>query len=195
MPCNRRGQGVSSAMRRSRAGTDETARSDRRWYACYTRARHEKTVDRQLRGRGFESYLPLVERERRWKDRLKRVMFPVFPSYVFARFTMKEIHDVLTTPGVSTIVRVGGRPAAIPDAEMANVRRVVDALRAEEGEAELGPYVEEGQRVRVAEGPLRGVEGIVVERRGRSRVLVGLSAIRQGLEIDVAVETLEPIGR
>ena len=180
-------------MSEHQGARDEPARS-RRWYACYTRARHEKTVDRQLRGRGIETYLPLLERERRWKDRTKRVAFPLFPSYVFARFTLRDIHEILRTPGVSTIVRVAGHPAPIPDQELANVRLFVDALQTTGSEPDFGPYVEEGKRVRVVAGPLRGVEGIVVERRGRHRVLVGVSAIRQGLEVDVAVETLEPVG-
>lgn len=165
-----------------------------RWFACYTRARHEKKAERGLRERGFGTYLPMVERERQWKDRKKLVWFPLFPSYVFARFRLSEVHGVLGTPGVATIVRVEGRPVAIPDGEMENVRRFVAALQASGVEAELKPLVvEEGERVRVMEGPFRGVEGVVVERRGKRRVLVGLSAIRQGLEVDVAVDTVERI--
>src|SRR5437868_15292617 len=75
------------------------------WYAWYTRARHEKQVEQLLQQRGCESYLPLAPMLRQWKDRKKLVQFPLFPSYVFGRFTLKEIHGVLTTPGVSTIVR------------------------------------------------------------------------------------------
>lgn len=167
--------------------------AERRWFACYTRARHEKSVARHLHARGYEAYLPLVERERQWKDRKKVVEFPVFPGYVFARFGAGEVHDVLETPGLATIVRVDGRPVAIPEEELENVRRFVAALNEAGVEPELQPLVEEGQRVRVTEGPFENVEGVVVERRGRRRVLVGLNAIRQGLEIDVAVEILERI--
>lgn len=148
---------------------------------------------RQLARRGVESYLPLIGRERQWKDRKKRVEFPLFPGYVFARFGVADVHDVLVTPGVATIVRVEGRPVAIPDRELANVRRFVAALNEAGVEPELRPMVEQGQRVRVVTGPFDGVEGVVVERRGHRRVLVGLNAIRQGLEVDVAVETLERI--
>lgn len=165
-----------------------------RWYACYTRARHEKSVERHLASRGFGTFLPLIERERQWKDRVKRVEFPLFPSYVFARFRLADVHGVLTTPGLATIVRVDGRPVSIPAEELENVRRFVAALAASGAEVELRPLVEEGQRVRILGGPFRGVEGVVVERRGRRRVLVGLSAIRQGLEVDVAVDTVERIG-
>jgi transcription antitermination factor NusG len=69
------------------------------WYACYTRARHEKRVDEQLAERGLETYLPLLARERQWSDRRKVVEFPLFPGYVFCRFTLDELHEVLTVPG------------------------------------------------------------------------------------------------
>lgn len=165
------------------------------WYACYTRARHEKQVEAQLRQRGLDSYLPVVKQVRQWSDRKKAVQFPLFPSYVFGRFTLSEVHAVLTTPGVSTIVRANGYPTPIPAGDLENVRRFVAAI------AELGldpdprPFLTEGQWVRVQEGPFEGVEGVVVERRGRKRVLVGLAVIGQGLEVDIDTRLLKPIKR
>ena len=162
-----------------------------RWYACYTRARHEKKVERVLRERGLESYLPTAPRERRWKDRTKLVDWPLFPSYVFARFTLADVHSVLTTPGVATIVRHGNHPTPIPEYELQNVRRFVRAL-AESGEdVVVRSLPREGQRVRVIDGPFEGVEGVVLEERGRRRVLVGLQAIGQGLEVDLDGRVLE----
>lgn len=168
-----------------------------RWFACYTRARHEKKVDALLRERGHESYLPLVPRERQWHDRKKVVEFPLFPSYVFVRIRRDGLSAVLSTPGVSTVVRFGGRPVPIPEEEIENVRRFTAALReGEEGaEVESAPLVTEGQRVRVASGSFEGVRGIVIQRRGRDRVLiqVGVEAIRQGLKVEVPAEVLDPL--
>ena len=163
------------------------------WYACYTRARHEKMVETQLRQRGLESYLPLVQQVRQWSDRKKVVQFPLFPSYVFGRFTLREVHAVLTTPGVSTIVRASGYPTPIADTELENVKRFAIGLAESGLEPETRPFLVEGQWVRVLEGPFEGVEGMVVERRGRKRVLVGLAAIGQGLEIDIDTRLLKPI--
>lgn len=164
-----------------------------RWYACYTRARHEKQVERALAEHRVESYLPLVERERQWKDRRKIVAFPLFPSYVFARFAWRDVHEVLTTPGVSTVVRMDGRPAPIPDDDLENVRRFTRGLRETGLEPTPRPFVREGQRVRVTAGPFQGVEGVVVERRGTRRVLVGLPVIRQGFEVDLDQQVLRPL--
>ena len=166
-----------------------------RWYACYTRARHEKQVESLLAQKGLESYLPVVPQLRQWKDRKKLVAWPLFPSYVFARFTLRDVHDVLVVPGVSTIVRVDGRPVPIPDDELENVRRFVGVVAQTGVVPEVRPLIQEGDWVRVVEGPFLGVEGRVVERRGRRRVLVGLGAIGQGIEVDMATEMLKVIAR
>ncbi len=175
----------------ARNGADE---NEPRWYACYTRARHEKKVDVLLRRRGMTTFLPLVERERKWADRTKRVEFPMFPGYLFCRFSLAAMYDVLVTPGVSTIIRFAGRPVAIPETEIENIRRFAEALSSSPVEAEPRPWVEEGRRVRVTSGPFEGVTGVVLERRGRKRVLVGVEAIRQGLEIDIGTHSLAPLG-
>jgi transcription antitermination factor NusG len=164
-----------------------------RWYACYTRARAEKQVTKALEQRGFDSYLPLIPRQRQWKDRKKVVPFPLFPSYVFARFALRDVHAVLTTPGVSTIVRTDGQPAAIAEDELENVRRFVAAVANTGVEPDPRPLIKEGERIRVTEGPFEGVEGIVIESRGRKRVLVGIAAIGQGLEIDIDTRLVKPI--
>ena len=163
-----------------------------RWYACYTRARHEKQVADLLEQRQIESYLPLIPRERQWKDRKKLVDFPLFPSYVFGRFTLADVHRVLSLPGVATIVRVKSQPIAIPEEDLENIRRFVKAIGESGFEPKPVPFVHEGERVRVREGPFRGVVGIVLELRNRGRILVGLEAIGQGMEIDIDAQMLEP---
>jgi transcription antitermination factor NusG len=162
------------------------------WYALSTRARHEKRVHEELERRGVESYLPLVERERQWSDRRKVVEFPLFPGYVFGRVTLEALPRALMVPGAAAVVRHNGVPAPVSDEDMENVRRFVSAL------ATAGPVgnpepLEPGQPVRVMHGPFEGVEAVVVERRGRRRVLVGLKTIGQGMEIDVDSQTLQPI--
>ena len=173
----------------------EALYSEPRWYACYTRSRHEKQVEALLKQRGLDSYLPIVSRVSRWKDRNKLVDFPLFPSYVFGRFSLKELHRVLSTPGVSTIVRSNGYPTPIPELEIENVQRFAYALAETGTEPDQRPFLAEGQWVKVLEGPFEGVEGVVVEQRGRKRVLVGVPAIGQGLEIDIDARLLKPIRR
>jgi transcription antitermination factor NusG len=167
-----------------------------RWYACYTKARHEKRVDAQLRERGIETFLPLVMRVRQWKDRRKEVEFPLFPSYVFGRFALTEAHRVLSVPGVSTLVKANGRPVWIAENELENVRLFARALAAGkvEPEPELRPFFAVGELVEVLDGPFAGVHGVVQQQRGRRRILIGLKAIGQALEVDVSKCTLRSLG-
>jgi transcription antitermination factor NusG len=167
------------------------------WYACYTRSRHEKKVDELLRRQMIESYLPTTVRESQWKDRKQLVRFPLFPGYVFGRFTLHQLTQVLSTHGVAAVVSARGYPSPISDAEMENVRLVARAATdlATElvVEMERGALIQQGNWVRVADGPFQGVQGIVVERRGRRRVLVAIAAIGQGVEIDIGISDLVPI--
>ncbi len=177
-------------MRRSTTPTD----AEPHWYACYTRSRHEKRVDSILAQRGIEAFLPLIPRERQWHDRKKVVLWPLFPSYVFARCEREGLSGVLSTPGVAEIVRFNGTPARIADTEIANIRRFANRIRDTGLEPQLTPMVGAGQRVRVVSGPLAGVEGRVLECRGRGRALiVGLEAIRQGLKLEVDTRLLRII--
>jgi len=162
------------------------------WYACYTRSRHEKIVDELLRQHKIESFLPVIVRESLWKDRKKLVSFPLFPGYVFARFTLDHLSQVLATHGVVAVVSARGYPTPIPAVEIESVQ-LVSRAAGTAAELEPAPMLQEGRWVRVSAGVLEGAVGVVVERRGRQRVLVGISAIGRGVEVDIRVADLVPI--
>jgi transcription antitermination factor NusG len=147
-----------------------------------------------LEERGVETFLPVIERERQWRDRRKLVEFPLFPSYVFGRFELEESARVLAVPGVAGLVRHNGRPAAIPDAELENVRRFAELLRGGGTEPEPCAYFAEGEEVEVVSGPFAGLRGVVAEHRGRARVIVGLKAIGQGMVLDIDAGQLKSAG-
>lgn len=184
---------MATALHSNETKSASKARSNGRWYACYTRARHEKRVAAALQERGIECFLPVVPRESQWKDRRRTVEWPMFPSYVFGRFQLTLVDRILSVPGVVTLVRAAGRPIAIPDEEIANVRRFSEALTLEDAEVEHIPYFAEGDAVEVLSGPFQGVRGVVIEDRGRQRVLIGLKEIGQGTVVDVKAATLRPL--
>lgn len=161
------------------------------WYACYMMARREKKVHARLQERGIESFLPVVPRISQWHDRRKRIEWPLLPGYVFARCESAGLQSVLEVPGVAWLVESNGRPARIRDEEIESVARFASVL-ARSGMVPPPPVpFEPGQRVRVVSGPFAGVEGVVLERRGRRRILVGLSGIGLGFEVDVGADTLK----
>lgn len=93
------------------------------------------------------------------------------------------------------MVRANGYPTPIPEHDIENVQRFALAINETGIEPNQRPFLVEGQWVKVIDGPFEGVEGVVIEERGRKRVLIGVKAIGQGLEIDIDTRLLKPIRR
>ncbi|MCS7082405.1 MAG: UpxY family transcription antiterminator [Bacteroidota bacterium] len=163
--------------------------SSLRWYAIYTRANAEKCVFARLVERRIEAYLPLLRQRRQWKDRKKWVDVPVFRNYVFVRITLRECLAVLQVEGVVQFVRFGGEPTPIPDHEIEAVRRIL-TYEPERVEV-LGETLVPGDPVRVVAGPLRGIVGRYVMRKGGGRLVVYIEHLCQGLAIEVPAAQVE----
>ncbi len=163
------------------------------WYACYTRGRHEKRVAGLLEDRGLQAFLPLLPRVRQWHDRETVVEFPLFPSYVFVRCASVDLAAVLTIPGLVTLIRFDGRPVVIPEWEIENIQRLVASFARTGEEPQTADMLERGEVVTVIAGPMAGVTGTVLERRrgGRVALVVGVTAIAQGLRIEVDRNAVE----
>lgn len=162
-----------------------------RWYALYTRSRYEKKVTDDLRGRGIESFLPLIEEVHLWSDRKKRVLEPLFRGYVFVRTDLREKIPILQTPGVVRFVGIRHVPSPIPDEQINWIRILInapDALHREQ-------YVAVGETVRIVAGPFRGVEGFVLRVKDCTRVVVSISTIAQSVSVEVPSEFLETVNQ
>ncbi|MCG8470199.1 MAG: hypothetical protein MJB57_18640 [Gemmatimonadetes bacterium] len=151
-------------------------------------------VATRLEADGFACYVPVANLERQWHDRKKVVAWPLFAGYVFVRFPLDRMAQVLQTHGIVTVVRFNGVPARIADAEIENVRRFVAALEAQGALPQLTPWVK-GQEVQVVAGPFEGVWGTVAELRGSSRLVVsvGLQALDSGLRVEVDAHCVEHV--
>ncbi len=161
-----------------------------RWYAACTCANHEKQVAGQLSGRGVEHFLPLYETVHRWKDRRVRLQLPLFPGYIFVRLPLRERLRVLEVPSVVRLVGFGQTLAvALPDAEIEAFRSGLEAgLR-----AQPHPYLTIGRRVRIKNGPLAGMEGVLRRRKGNYRVVLSVDLIRQSVAVEADASDLLPI--
>jgi transcription antitermination factor NusG len=157
-----------------------------RWYAAYTLPRHEKVVAHQLALKSVESYLPMYEANHRWKDRRARVQLPLFPSYLFVQIPICQRLKVLEIASVVRIVSFNGEAAALPDGEIEALRNALLHRK-----AEPYPYFTIGKKVRVKMGPLEGLEGVVVRRKGSMRIVVSLHSIMQSVALDVDASDLE----
>ena len=159
-----------------------------RWYAVWTRSRHEAVVHQQLEGKQIEAFLPTVAKWSRWKDRKKKIAWPLFPGYCFARFDQQARLDVLMCKGVVNIVSSEGAPAPIPDDEIEGIRQLVETdLR-----YDPCPLVREGMMVEVVHGPLAGVVGRLVRKGSHARLVLSVDLISQAVSVEVHAADVKP---
>ena len=151
------------------------------WYAVRTSSRHEAVVHSQLEAHQIEAFLPTVTKWSRWKDRKKKVRWPLFPGYCFAHFNLKFRVKVLKCKGVANIVSFEGVPAPISDLEIEGVRTLVES----DLQYDPCPLIREGMMVEVVHGPLQGVVGRLVRKGSHARLVLSVDLIGQGVSVEV----------
>lgn len=151
-----------------------------RWWALYTMSRREKDLMRRLHAAEIPFYAPMVEqRKRSAAGRIRTAHLPLFPGYVFLYGDDDQRRTALTTNCISRCLDVNDGDRLWHD--LRQIRRLVESEVALMPEARL----EAGQRIRVLSGPLTGVEGTVIKRHGRQRLLVAIEFLQQGASIQI----------
>ena len=118
----------------------------------------------------------------RWKDRKKKIDWPLFPGYCFARFDPADALPILKCTGVVNIVSFEGKPAPIPDCELDSIRLLVDS----ELQYDPCPMIHEGMMVEVVHGPLRGVIGRLMRKDApKARLVLSVNLIGQAVSVEV----------
>ena len=159
-----------------------------RWYAIWTRSRHEIVVREQLERKGYEAFLPTIPRWSRWKDRKKKIDWPLFPGYCFARFDARQRLPILKCTGVVNIVAFDGDIAPIPDFEIEGIRRLVDS----DLQFDPCPLIREGMMVEVVHGPLKGVMGRLLRKGAHARLVLAVDLIGQAVSVEVDAADVKP---
>jgi transcription antitermination factor NusG len=162
------------------------------WYAIHVRSRHEFKVSDRLANAGIDTFLPVVERLNKWKDRRRLVNFPLFPGYLFVH--IRKIYDtmlaILKTPGVVRFIGIiPGEPEPVPDDQIISLKKLIESKES----LDPYPYLKEGQGVRIKRGPLAGVEGILTEKAGQHILVLSVDILRQGVSLKIDASDVEPI--
>jgi len=154
-----------------------------KWYALWTRSRFEKKLLSELSDRDIEVFLPMREVLSRWKDRRKKVWLPLFPGYIFVNHvnTPENRFRILNIPGAVRFVGQEGRAEPVPEEQIEYVRKFLESSIA----VDPYPYMHIGSRVEVIAGPLKGIQGILVEKRGKFRFVVQVDLIRQAVSVEI----------
>jgi transcription antitermination factor NusG len=125
---------------------------------------------------------------RRWKDRRKELDLVLFPGYAFVEIELCSRLAVLTVPGVAHFVTFHGQPTPVCDREIQTLRSSLAS-----GIAVFPhPYLQKGRRVRLVRGPLAGIEGILVRRKDRFRLVLSVDLIMKAVALEVDESEVEP---
>jgi transcription antitermination factor NusG len=157
------------------------------WFAVYTAHRHEKRVSELLLDRKIETVLPLYRVNRQWKKRAAVVLeLPLFPCYLFVNISRAERGTVLGVPGVVSIVGSPSEPWPLRTCEVEALR-----LGTKMGVVEPHPYLKVGEKVRIKNGPMAGIEGILARKKNGLRVVLTLEVIMRSVVIEVDANDIE----
>src|SRR5690606_32351433 len=129
-------------------------------------------------------YLPFAEIRRRRRGKTVKTVDPMFPRYLFIWLSDKtdDWRPIRSTLGVTTLVRFGQKPARIPDNLISNLR----SRENEQGIQVLDiPELQPGQKIRVAEGPMEGYEGVFQAHSGKERVTILLQIAEKAVSIQL----------
>lgn len=163
-----------------------------RWFALQVRTRWEGSTAVLLSGKGYQTFLPTYKTRKRSNGRVREVESALFPGYVFCQFDALRRLPILVTPGVISVVGQGRVPMPIDDGELAAIQTIVSSgFR-----AEPWPYLEIGQKIRIEQDVLQGLEGILISFKGTHRIVVSVSLLRRSVALEIdrsCVKAVEPV--
>lgn len=151
------------------------------WFALSVKSRYEKAVAQTLGTKGFQTLVALYKKKHSYGGRCKEFELPLFPGYVFCQFDVSHRLPVLTTPGVMQILGNGNRPAAVDETEIRSLQTAIKARFV----LHPFPFLEVGQKVRIEEGVLAGVEGVVIRLKGSLRLVLSVTLLQRSVLAEV----------
>ena len=180
---------VLNRTRKFGAAADNTASATLPWYALQVRTRYERVVAEYLTGLDYEWFLPVCKDRKRWSDRTKQTEAPLFPGYLFCRFDAQNRLPILKVPGVVQIVGYNRQPVSVDEVEIAAIQTLV----ASGVPNQPCSFAEIGDHVQIASGPLRGLQGILVESRGRQKFVLSVSLLQRSVAVEIDSMSVTPV--
>jgi transcription antitermination factor NusG len=182
MPDSEKRQGApSSRLDRTDCADSLSEMGGPQWFALAVKPRCDKAVCRTLEGKGFETLLPLYTKQHSYATRFKESELPLFPGYVFCRFNVLTRLPILTTPGVTQILGTGNRPMPLSETEIVSLRTAIKA----ELPLQPFPFLQVGQRVRIEEGVLTNVVGIIIRFKQSLRLVLSVTLLQRSVLLEV----------
>jgi transcription termination/antitermination protein NusG len=171
---------------------DAAAAKSPGWHVLWTRSHCEELVCQQLTAKGFHPFLPTLPAWSRRRSASHQLRVPMFPGYLFVHDGIdKQAHvEIRKARGLVAILgERWDRPALVPTPEVDAIRCVVQS----DLPALAHPYLREGRRVRIVDGPLRDVEGILARTRAeRGLVVLSVDLLQRSVAVEVDARLVVP---
>jgi transcriptional antiterminator RfaH len=159
------------------------------WWAVYTRSRQEKELMRALHAMQIPFYCPIVpHRNRSPSGRIRTSHLPLFSNYVFMCGDGHDRYRALQTNLISSTLEVPNSAELLQD--LRQIHRLIELGAPLTVEARLQP----GTRVRIKNGPLEGILGVILKREGNSFIQVAVNFLQQGASVRLEDFQVEQIG-
>ncbi len=161
--------------------------ADRQWRIAHTKSRREKALANFLLKNNIAYYAPMLKTRQPNKKRVRYSFKPVFSGYIFFKATLHERYTALRSNQIANVIDVRNEYKLLQ--ELMQIQKAISL------DAPLYPYeyLEEGQEVIVKKGPFKGIQGIVVKKKGNYRLLLKVSSIFQSVAMDIDADNVEPL--
>lgn len=186
------GWAVKKRANRTKGG-EALAIDGAQWFAVWTHSHCEQLVHDQLIEKGFQAFLPTVGEWVRRAGTRRLVSRPMFTGYLFVNHAIdkRSYIDIVSTRGLARILgERWDRLAPVPDAEINAIEQVVASRLT----TMPYPYLREGQRGRITDGPLAGLEGVFVRsRRNRALLVLSVELLHRSVAVEVDSYAVVPV--
>jgi transcription termination/antitermination protein NusG len=163
-----------------------------KWYALHTKSRFEMKVYDGLCGKQLEAFFPRIQVMSRRKDRRKKILVPMIPGYVFVRSNLvpEAYHRIIKTVGVVRMISFKGKFVPVRDEEIRSLMILNGTDRTVQNRA----YMNQGDLVKIMEGPLKGLVGFYLRHKEKGdKVVVSVELLNRSLEVDIEDWALEKV--
>ena len=160
---------------------------DAQWLVLHTKPRQEKTVARAALTRDIPFYLPLVRKQNRIRGKLVDSYTPLFSGYFFVLVNEEQRLQILKTNAIVHTLGVEDEEQLV--SELRNLQMLISADAPVTIERKLEP----GRWVRVKSGPMENTEGVVISRKGKTRLVVAVTLLQQGVSVEIDDFQVEPV--
>ena len=159
------------------------------WYAVHTFSRQERKVEKGLVVKGIDTFLPKINRPSRKYKSVNLVDIPLFPGYLFVHTDLDvNYYNIIRQSGVVRILGYKKQWTPVPEDTIRNIEILIQSGRY----LESWPSLEPGKKVRVVDGPLEGVSGVIIRRKNKKqRIVVGVELLGRSVSAELSEDVVE----